>query len=351
MVVLNEVKIKYDHLDSILKEKIQNIKFTNNITVIIDLKEIFRKIFRPNILLEENINSKTVEEVASDIINIISHYRNYFYKLGKYSSFYFVYSKSECEIMKNKYNGYKEEYYKKYFYDPEKLKKIDTVNKAILIFERIINQIPNCFFIDSSKYDEFIITKFITMKIPKNELVFILSADEIMSQVLSKNTYMINIKGINSKLITEENAVSVLFEYSAKFSSKLIPLISSMTGTGRYNLKNIERIGPSRAIKIIEELLENQKLLDSEYISFPIKLDSLDPKIKLEKTIIDNFNLISNNFDIITSNDVLYSNLNNITTLFNKSTQIYSQNYFLELNSKIFSTYPLSLDMLLKGEF
>jgi hypothetical protein len=350
MIVLNEVKIKYEHLDLILKEKLQDIRFANSINVIVDLKEIFRKVFRPNMLSEEDISARTIEELTSDVINIISHYRNYFYKSGKYSSFYFIYSKSECELMKKKYDGYKKDYYQGHFYDPEKTKRINMVNKSVQILEKLIDQIPNCTYIDSSKFDEYLVAKFIISKAAQNELNFILSTDEIMGQLLSKNTFMINIKGIKSELVNSQNAVSVLFKHNANFSSKLISIVSCMTGTEKYSLENINKIGPYRAIKIIDELIKNNKLIDSEYVGFPLKLDKLDPKIKSEKLLIDNFELIKRNFDIITSDDIFYSKQSELTILFNKPKQTHAQNYFLELNSKVFMNYPLALDMLLKGE-
>jgi len=344
------VKIKYEHLETILKEKLQDIRFSNSVNIIVDLKEVFRKVFRPNILSEEEIGPRTIEELTSDIIGIIAHYRNYFFKAGKYSSFYFIYSKSECDLMKKKYDGYKKDYYEGHFYDPEKQKRINMVDKTVKVLEKLIDQIPNCSYIDSSKFDEFTVAKFIVKKAPANELNFILSTDELFGQLLSKNTYMINIKGIKSELVSMENAVSVLFKQTASFSSRLISLVSCITGTEKYSLENIPNVGPFRAIKIIEGLIKANKLIDSEYVRFPLKLEKLDPNIKGEKLLIENFELIKRNFDIITNDDVLYSNLTDITILFNKPKQTHAQNYFLELNSKVFMNYPLSLDMLLKGE-
>ena len=94
--------------------------------------------------------------------------------------------------MKKKYSGYKKDYYQGHFYDAEKAKRINMVNKSVQILEKLIDQIPNCTYIDSSKFDEYLVAKFITARAPQNELNFILSTDEIMGQLLSKNTFMIN---------------------------------------------------------------------------------------------------------------------------------------------------------------
>ena len=97
MVILNEAKPKHEHLDEILEDQLQDIRFSNQVNIIVDLKEILRKFFRPDIDAEIIPRRQLLEEISADIINTIGHYRNYFYKKGKYTTFYILYSKEKCE--------------------------------------------------------------------------------------------------------------------------------------------------------------------------------------------------------------------------------------------------------------
>lgn len=350
MIVFKEIKIKYEHLDIILEEKLNNIRFSNNVNVIIDLKEIIRKVYRPDILSEDSISRDSIEELASDIIGIAAHYRNYFYKQGKYTSLYFMYSESECDLMKSKFEGYKKEHYEKYFYDPERANRHEMIKKAIDISKKVLSRVPNCQFVDTSEFDEFVMIKYLVQQVPSNEIAIILSNDEIMAQLIDNHVFMLNIKSMDSDLLNEANAVSKLFKRSTQLSSKLVSLISAILGTQRYSLNTIENVGPYRAIKTVEHLVESGKILDTEYINFPIKKDALDKRNTYEKLILEHYDEIKQNFEIIRADDVVYSNQTNIMVKFNKPKQTYSVNHFLELNAKIFTTYPISIDMLLKGE-
>jgi hypothetical protein len=350
MIIFKEVKIRYEHLDIILKEKLQDIRFSNSVNIIIDLKEITRKLFRPNVMDESEVTPAKVEELSSDIINIVSHYRNYFYKGGKYSSFYFLYSKSECDIMKSKYLDYKKDYYSNVFHSKDEPKKSSMVKKAIEIVDRIVNNIPNCMFIDTSKYDEFVITKFLVQKTNPNELNFILSNDEIMAQLINSHTFVLDIKSNSTKLVEQNNALSTFSKTSTSLSSNLTGLYAAITGTRRYNLPSIPKFAEKKTVSALEKLVKNEKILDKEYIEFPLKLDILNMNDNIEKVVATNIEQIKSNYSIISGNDVLYTHTSDITVMFNKTKPVYNWNYFLDLNAKVFTRYPLSLDMLLKGE-
>jgi hypothetical protein len=350
MIILKEVKIKYDHLDHILKEKVQDIRFSNNINVIIDLKEIFRKLFRPNVIEDSDIVPARVEELSSDIINIISHYRNYFYKAGKYTSFYFLYSKSECALMKARFADYKKEYYETVLNNKEEPKKVNLVKKTIEVIDKVINNVPNSMFIDTSNFDEFVVAKFLVQQTNPNELNFILSNDEVMVQLIDNHTFVIDMKSNSSKLLDTKNAVQVFSKTKTEITSNLSGLYAALTGTRRYNLFSIPKFAEKKSIHLIEKLIKKDKLVDRSYIDFPLKLESLDSTDSLEKILIDNFVSIKNNYDIVTGNSVLYAKTDEMKIMFNKPVSMHSWNYFLDLNAKVFTRYPLSLDMLLRGE-
>ena len=71
MIVFKEIKVRYDHLDIILDEKLKDIRFKNDITVIVDLKEILKKVFRPDILNDDEILG--VVDSPDDVLNASLH--------------------------------------------------------------------------------------------------------------------------------------------------------------------------------------------------------------------------------------------------------------------------------------
>lgn len=350
MILLNESKIKYEKLNSLLESVLCDITLSSQVNVIVDLKEVIRKVFR-NGIPEGASRRNLIEEISADVINIISHYRNYFYKNGKYTSFYFIYSKTECaEILKN-YNSYKADYYMKYFKSEENKDIIDIVQRVITICEKVINYTPNSYFIDSSKLDELVYVKYIIEKSNTNELNVILSNDPIMYQLLNKHTIALSLKGIKSELITESNAVGVILKNEEEHCScKMIPLILAMAGHKKFSIKNVPGVAMVRAVNIIESLIAADLLIDADSVELPIKISELDVDDKLHKLIIRNIDLISSNYNLIRNDQLYFSNINLIPSAFVVKPINISKQTFLDLNAKLFTTHPIQLDMLLKGE-
>lgn len=350
MIILNETKVKYEHLTALLEDKLIDIRFGNDVNVIVDLKEVIRKFFRPNVLPEGSKGRNVIEEIASDIINIVGHYRNFLYKRGKYSSFFFLYSKGECELLKAKHSDYKKEYYAKYFNSAEDAEKVGVTRKAVEIVEKVVNRIPNCLFVDTTKFDEFTVAKFLVQQTKPSDMNIILSNDEMMAQLVSRNTFMLNMKGIKTKLLDTANAVSVLTDKETKLSVNMLPLLLSIAGAEKYSLDNVHTYGLIKAVKLVESAVAGGKLIDAEHVDFPVKPELLSDKLHNEKVFLDNIDRLRTNYGIITNSDVLYSNSSELTIMFNKPRTVHSWDYFLELNAKVFTTYSLNIDMIMRGE-
>jgi len=349
MIIFNEAKPKYEKLDELLDAPLHNIRYSKQVNVIVDLKEITRKFFRPDI---EPVNSgrQLIEEIASDIINIISHYRNYFFKNSKYTSFFFMYSYNKCEELIKVYPSYKKEYYEKYL-DLEDNAKGKVINKAIQVVEKVVNGIPHAYFIDTSKFDELLCTKYLLTNIKPNEYTLILTNDSMFYQLLDENINILSLKGIKSELITKENAVNILTKKDDyKFSSALIPLVLALSGNKRYGFDGITNMALIKSANMVQMLLDRGLIIDAPSIKVPIEFAKLDPKNKFDQRLIENAKLISTNYENITLDNMLYNNkllLMNICELTEKHSLI---SFFQELNAKFFSMHPLQLDMMLKGE-
>lgn len=354
MIAVGEAKIKYEKLDQIYKPIIENKKLiSTNINMILDLKEIFKKIFRETTFNEERLltpeSRKTLLlEMSSDIINIIGHYRNYNYKhLNKYTTFYIVYSKKECEFITKKLPDYKESFYKKYYRDPQIKKLID---KSIKIIELIINAIPHTYFIDSSEYDEAIWFNYLIKKFNPNDMTVLLTNDPIILQSLNKNIIVINLKGKNSTIIDEENLYESLvknLKIKPIFSKKLYPLMLSISGVEQYDIKGVKGYRYRKSINTINKMLKNNHILDEKYLDMTILEQSLKHYFSLEEidiikknyqiVFLDYFNTLIDDFEM----DFIYQS---------SLQKNYLTSFSLQDINKLFSDYPIVYEMLFKGE-
>lgn len=354
MVVLNESKIKYERLNELLEKFLIDIQFSQNINIIIDVKEVLRKFFRPDVIDLNNRSDQSLkEELSSDLISIISHYRNFFYKKGKYSSFFFLYSENKCEAILKELPTYKEEYYKKYFEseDEEEKRKREIVKDSIKIIKKVISLIPNIFFIDTSEFDELVFTKAIISKSKKNELNIICSNDNLMVQCLNNHTIILNMKGPTSNILEENTAISIITKKdNFKFSSNLAELLFAIAGEKKNSFPNIPGFALIKAANLIQSLINESLISDMKTISIPIKFASLSPNNNFHKTILENKEFLTKNFSLISGNNLLFSNKIKIEEALNIPKGNFSKEYLMELNSKVFSNFPISLDMLLKGE-
>ena len=351
MIVLNDAKPKYSKLNEILEPLLTNITFTNQVSVVIDIKDVLRKFFRPDIPITEN-TSLTIEEVASDIINVIGHYRNYFFKNGKRSRFYLLYSEEECREITSQYPDYRYEYYQSRFYSEENAQKINIVKKAIFVISKVCEIIPNVLYINTSDFDELVYFKKIVENTPKNELIFLLSNDYLLYQALDNHTFAITIEGIRSELISKNTAISrILRKDDFSFSANMLGTLFTIAGLQKYNIGNISGFGNIRAATIIDTLLKSKRIFDCPSIEFPIDFHDLDEENKLDAIFLAYEDFIKENYELVTRNlaTIKHSHIVDSRIKYISKTGTIG-NLFLEINAKIFLRYPLNITMLVKGE-
>lgn len=353
MVILNEAKPKYEKLDELLEPYLINILFSNQINIIIDLKELLKKFFRPDITIDNYVEKILLEEISSDILNTIAHYRNYFYKKGKYSNFFLLYSKRQCSEFVNEFSKYKEDYYAKYFNNEED-PKVDIIRRVVSAVEKVVEVIPNAFFYDTSDFDEFLAAKYIISNKNKNELCIILSNDQMFYQLVSNNVIILNLKGIKTELINPDNVIKNIInekdEVNITISNNLLPLVFALSGIKKYSIKNIPGFAVKKSIKLLEKLKAEGKVDDLPSINIPIDFSKLGDT-KLENELKNNAEIISKNYSLIRGDEIYAKNKIKLSSqiLFTKK-EIGTALLFRQLNSNVFTLFPLLIDMLLKGE-
>lgn len=349
MLIFNEAKPKYEKLDELFGDIISNIKYSNQVNVIIDLKDITKKFFRPDISVENYEPAALIEEISSDILNTVAHYRNYFYKKNKYSTYFILFSRDKCQNFIDIYPEYKKEYYEKYL-DKETL-QTKIIDRVCDVLEKIIINIPHVYFIETSDCDEFVYAKFIKEQMKKNEITLLLTNDIMFYQLLdNESTFLLTPKGIKAELITQRTSLNTLTEIEEiKFSPNIISLLMSLSGVKKYSIKNIPGIGMNKAVKLLETLVKSEKVEELNTIELPIKISKLENN-KVDDIITKNLDLISLNYKLIRGDEIYSKNKFSIITKFSKHDKIGSPNFFKQLNSNVFINFPINIDMLLKGE-
>lgn len=369
MVILNEAKPKYEKLNELLDEKLMDIRFSTQVNVIIDLKEIIKKFFRPDINPRNYSLPNLCEEITSDIFSTVGHYRNYFYKKGKYTNFYILDSIGRSSELDSMYDGYRKDFYDKYVgtkvnvdktNQDEYLKNIDDDEYKRYALERIIKAVslglklfPHVYYISTSDFSDIAYAKLLIQNIKPNELVFILTNDQILFQLVSKNVSIITTKGIKSELITPDNLYKTITnkDDGEPFSHELLPLVLSISGVKKYSIKNINNVAINKAIVIVKSLIDSGKLEQNGTIDFPINFSSLDKSNKVENILINNKDIISLNYNIIRGDLMMNKHKKVMLDKINADiARRYSIGEIKRLNETVFKNFPLQLDMLIKGE-
>lgn len=342
---LFETLIKYDLLDSLLEYYVTNVKYSSEIKIYLDLKTILKKAYRTNINNILKDQKVIIEDITSHIINMIGFYRNYFYKQGKYSTFYILYSEKECETLKSLYPEYKNNYYEKYLNNEDEFQNLNNIIKSTVKQVKILSKyIPHVYYIDTSDFDEFIYFNYL-VRHSGNSFKILFSDDPIMFQALDKDTVALDVKGENSNLITNENVIQYLCENnSVTLTSNSLNIILSITGNSEYyNIKGIQSYKYKKAYKLLEPFFKNVILVNKTYMNIP-------EVIFTNELLKENRELIEKNFKVMFPIEIQMINESKIEEKLIITKPKVSWKEFEKLNQRIFLLFPLNLNMILKGE-
>lgn len=340
-----EGKPKYTLLDDLIGDKVSDVTIGSTVNIIVDMKQVYRKMFRNSIELEDNspeyLKLET-ERITSDIVGLVSHYRNYFYKKGKYTSFFFIYSENECEYMKAMDPNYKKDYYEKYFNSNENRDKIELLKRCNHAFKILITgYIPNAYYVDSSDFDELVYMKYIIDSAANSDLNIILSNDENVYQLVNhKNTYCLTLSGVDTKAICRDNLYTAL-DIKEQLSPGLFSILLALSGNSRYSISGVNGFGFKRGAKLLRKLIDEGRIQNAEYVIFPLREEDL-PEGKFE--------IAKHNFSVFVCDRTYSENKLAISRKIVKNKKIVSYEEFNELNCQVFRNYPIDTTKILRGE-
>lgn len=346
----NESKIRYDVFDSLISPYLKDARYANEINVIVDLREIFSKMFRIESDIE-NMDTRLVSQmIAGNIISIIGHYRWFFSNKTerlsrgedpKYTNFFILYSERVPEIFRKVNPEYASHFEEKYVNADSKI--AGYIKMAVELAKSVIEYIPHATYVDCSDFDVPCYLAQIANTTSPNVLNLVLSNNKLLGSFINNHTIMANIKGKNSSILTMTNIVKEVTGGKYDFSNQLLPVLLSMTGYERYNIDGIRGIGAIKAGKIISKALENGALADTVYYQPPFNL------IK-DKNIESNIDLLNRNYRIFMPIEVSLANQTTINNKLHTPDLATTAEEFQRVSDEIFPDMPLNTAALLSGE-
>lgn len=137
--------VKYDRLQQQVFNTFSNtsIAAATHLNVFVDLYSILKSVFSEHNIID--ISDYTA--VTSGVINLCSHYRGFFKRLGVHTTFYLIASLNICDINRKFVMDYNEKYYSKF----QIQKFADMVNSNFDLLELLCPYLPDIHFVKSSR--------------------------------------------------------------------------------------------------------------------------------------------------------------------------------------------------------
>lgn len=382
-MLLHAKKIRYDYLDRLMKPILikKNAPY-QSINIIVDVHDMVKSLYKPDVA--ETINTITSlerREIAADLINLVSHYRHYFFsRWWKYTNFFFIYSSKRSKYHLEIDKEYRRDFYTKRLKEPNSKKYLPqyeilntTLESAIKMCKTFLMYVPHAYFIDSGNVDYTLIPHILMNNIEGEKVVsgqtepifdrdcptFILSNDEIFLQDLNQDNMLypvmqLMMKGEKSVILDKDNAFDYLTKSLKKepefsFSFDLYDVIMSITGNTKYNISKINGMGIGRAITYLQKLYMNGEIDDIRYSSFSLfnnVIDNTSMKDEHKEIIKKNFRLMSH----ASMDNIAYSQSDIDIIKIECSKEIVDAKEVKRCNEKYFDTNPVILEFCYDGE-
>jgi hypothetical protein len=305
--------------------------------------------------VNEIMNSLEVPEkylLSSELINIVAHYRHFFWSRYGVPTNYFVYYSTKRAV----YNTLEARDFRKQFYE----KRVDngleygTLNRMIkdnLSLANVLSEyLPNIYFIDTGDFEPSALAHHIIKNNTEAGQTNIVLTNNVIDYQLVNNdrTFVITLQSDDSKVIRRETLMNLFLKDSKKqsstpLSSHFYVPIYAMSGHKAYNIEGIKGMGKIKSIVTLENALKNGDLSNDEY-----------------QTMTPISNLFSNRKDAVrvnkNFNTLKYENICQHMTpkqLDKIRSQIENKSdnqSLMEINHKYYEKYPLMLIELYEGE-
>lgn len=283
--ILNSKKLRYEVLDQLLKLRLSG-NAGKTVNIYIDHQSVIKQLYTPELLpLFTSVNARDRIVIASELINIIGHYRHYFAsRLNMYTNFYYIYSFEEAAYHRKIYEGYKSDYYLKRLAQPGSSIIYGAAYRALLsnlnIARSVSNYIPHAYFIDTKDVEPALLPRYLITRLAKeDDYNIILTNDESYYQDLAlPNTLIMEMRGSEkSEVIDSLNVIDITLRSTKKTPTdfpaidyRFMETVGAMVANKTYDVPSIGRRGYGSAYSLLQKLtdknqFDNFKFPNPEY--------------------------------------------------------------------------------------
>jgi hypothetical protein len=314
---------------------------------------LLKQFYNPKV--NETINSLEIPErylLSSELINIVSHYRHFFWSRYGTATNYYVYYSSEKAV----YNGLLVDEYRKQFYE----KRIDNsleygslnrmVRENLKLANVLSEYLPNIYFIDTKDMEPSVLAHYIMKNNQEDTLTNIVFSNNVVDHQLVNNdrTFVITMQSDKSKVIRKENLMDSLLKDSKKksstvLSSHLFVPVLALSGHKGYSVEGLKGMGKIKAVATLEKGLLDGTVSNTQYKSMsPITKGTLS---KPDAKLVDaNFNVLDYENQ---SQRISPKQLDNLKSQIDNKSDNQS---LMEINHTYYEKYPLQIIELFEGE-
>lgn len=263
--VINFHKVKYDHLTQLIRDsKMEGSK----INIFINLDCILDLFYTEKMIpLVSSLRHHENIILTAEIINLIAHYRHFFWSRFRASSKFYFYSCTEVP----RWQSSKNSDYMCFF----NIKKDEdhllygAVNQVFNSNLRLVNLISTyvkgAYYIESNGLEPSVIPYYLIKNVAKkDECNLILTADKMEYDLTNlDNTFILRARGNKSKIIGRADILDHKFKnvkYRPKnnFSPDLYPLIYAIDGYNKRNIGKVKGITFVKGMKMLDELIDKK---------------------------------------------------------------------------------------------
>jgi hypothetical protein len=366
--ILHSKKLSYETLIPLIKPYVDakqiNVNATDTVNIFIDFWDIVKPLYNPQTL--ETLNNMKVHErfmISSEIINIVAHYRHFFYsRLKMYTNFVFYYSDKKDAQRTAIMNDYKSSFYEK---------RIDTghqtfgvingiLQKNVNLIKLFCEHVPHVYFINTGEVEPALIPHLFLSEnsrlkqnvIDRNNTSIIISNEKIHYQdlLLNDKVLQLELRGKEkSRFVASEDIIDVLLEKSKKeYFFSILPdmytMILGLTGYNDYGVSSVKKMGNVKALQFIQKCLDDKTLSNMSYNNLE-SIPKLAEKLNVEgidSKIAENMLLLNNSIYKFNSKDLINIEMQLIDRIDAKSVRY--------VNDKYFTRYPILLQYVFEGE-
>lgn len=275
--ILHSKKLNYKDLKEISDPyfKDNNVETIN---IFIDLFDIFKQFYSPMLNEEfKTIRTPTKMNLISELINIVGHYRHFFYsRYGKYTTIIMYYSSTKDKYLLSIDPDYKKDFYNKRILTSKS--ECYIVNKVLhdclSIVREYLSYIPHAYLIDTTGIEPsflpyFIINGVITdsdlfNKISGKDYNIIMANNDLYLSDLIKNDNTIIFKnnGKDKYYLSRADIFDYLkLNEETSLPESSLKKIFALSGNKSYGIANIKKMGLKKAYKHLEKVYKTDPTL------------------------------------------------------------------------------------------